>query len=435
MENILFLLIGLGIGIITTWIYLNFKHLKTQQEGQYDSSATKEKLHILSKNFDENKKVIDSQQERILQLTEKLAEERVRLVEKNKQLTENETKTHELSKRFSLQFELLAEKIFDEKSERFISHNKHEITQILSPLQDRLRDFERNVQQMYENEAKERFSLEKELKNLVELNYELSAEANKLTNALKGEAKIRGNWGEMILESVLERSGLILNQEFFVQKSFRDNQGRLFQPDVLVKYPGERYIVIDSKVSLIAYEEFCNASHAEAQKKAAQEHIRSIKMHINSLYSKNYQNLPELQSLDFVLMFIPIEAAYLTALQTDMDLWHYAYERRVLPVGPVNLVAMLKMISVLWQRELQNKNALEIAEKSGALYDKFVGLVEDLIEVGHKLEQAQTHYKGAMNKLHTGKGNLIKRAENLKELGAKTKKSLPNPLINRAKEE
>ncbi len=438
MEHSLYLVFGIVIGALLMWLYLNFMRLKAQQRDGNYRSQMQEKLNLLTTEFQESKKTTDNQRQKIIELTENLAEERAKFTELRHRLVEKEqdsdTKVQQLQKQFSYQFELLAEKIFDEKSERFIFQNKNELAQILNPLQDRLKDFETKVQSMYENEAKERFSLEKELKNLVELNYELSNEANKLTNALKGQAKMRGNWGEMVLESLLEQSGLTLNQEFFVQKSFRDTNGKLFQPDVLIRYPKNRYIVIDSKVSLVAYEEFCNSENAQVQKDAAKAHVRSLKMHINSLASKNYQNLPELNSLDFVLMFIPIESAYLTGLQTNKELWQYAYERKVLPVGPVNLIVVLKMISILWQHEMQNKNAREIAEKSGALYDKFVGLVADLIEVGHKMEQAQTQYRGAMNKLHTGKGNLIRRVENLKELGAKTKKSLPKSLVERAED-
>jgi DNA recombination protein RmuC len=290
------------------------------------------------------------------------------------------------------------------------------------------------VEETYDKESKQRFSLEREIKNLSDLNQQISKEANNLTNALKGQAKTRGNWGEIILETILEKSGLTRDREFFVQPSFTNDQGRRLQPDVVIAYPGERNVVIDSKVSLLAYERYASAETREEQELAAREHVASVKNHINDLSSKNYQDIYALKSLDFVMLFMPIEPAYMLAMQVEPNLWNQAYDRRVLLISPTNLIAALRMISNLWRVEYQNKNAMEIARQSGDLYDKFTGFLEDLQEIGTKLDATRKAYDSSVNKLTTGKGNLIRRAELIKALGAKTSKDIPKSLLEQSDE-
>ena len=248
---------------------------------------------------------------------------------------------------------------------------------------------------------------------------------------MKGESKSQGTWGEIILESILEKSGLVKDREYFIQESFRNEDEKRQQPDVILIYPGKRSIVIDSKVSLTAYERYVSGEDDKQKETDLKEHLLSVRKHIQELSSKNYQDMYQLNSLDFVMMFLPVEPAYLLAIQADSEIWQYAYDRRILLISPTNLIAALKLVVSLWRQEYQNKNALEIARRSGELYDKFVGLMEDLTDVGQKLKQTQKSYEASMNKLSLGKGNLVKRAQDLKELGIKTKKDLPQNVLDR----
>ncbi|NJM16420.1 MAG: DNA recombination protein RmuC [Bacteroidales bacterium] len=298
-----------------------------------------------------------------------------------------------------------------------------------------MKDFEKKVSDTYDKEAQQRFSLKEEVKRLAELNQQISKEAQNLTRALKGDSKARGNWGEVILEGILERSGLAKDREYFVQNSFTTEEGRRLQPDVIVQYPGERSMIIDSKVSLVAYERFVNAETEEDRDIFIKEHLQSIKNHILELSRKSYQDIYDIKTLDFVMMFLPVEPAYYLALQADTGLWNFAYEKRILLISPTNLIAALKLIESMWRQEYQSNNAREIAQKSGEMYDKFVGFVEDLIEVGKKLNATRDSYQLAMNKLHEGRGNLVKRAQDLKEMGIQSKKELPKGLVDRMCEE
>lgn len=350
-------------------------------------------------------------------------------------IREQKVELEALQEHFRSEFRNLANDILDEKTRKFTEQNTTRLDEILKPLGERIRDFEKKVDETYDRESKQRFSLEKEIRNLAELNTQISKEASNLTNALKGQAKTRGNWGEVILETILEKSGLTRDREFFIQQSFTNDQGRRMQPDVIVTYPGGRNVIIDSKVSLVAYENFASADNREEQEQAAREHLISVKNHINDLGSKNYQDLYDLQSLDFVMLFMPVEPAYLLAMQHDPNLWNYAYDRRILLISPTNLIAALRMIANLWRVEYQNKNVQEIARQSGELYDKFVGFLDDLKDIGSKIEASHRTFDAAMNKLSTGKGNLIRRVENLKTLGARTGKEIPKSMLERTNDD
>ena len=362
-----------------------------------------------------------------------------RLFTENKRLVEDlKTKQVEIEaseEKLRTAFKNLANEILEEKTQKFTEQNKAKLEEILKPLGEKIANFEKKVDETYHNESKERFSLVNEIKRLAELNQQISQEASNLTQALKGQAKTQGNWGEIILESILEKSGLVKDREYFVQQSFTNAEGKRLQPDVIVTYPGERSVIIDSKVSLNAYERFSSSEIKEEQDIALREHLQAIRNHINDLSSKNYQDLYQIKSLDFVMMFLPIEPAYMLAIQNDPNLWNFAYERRILLISPTNLIASLKMIANLWRVEYQNKNAIEIARQSGELFDKFKGFVDDLLDIGKKIEATKGSYDDAMNKLSSGKGNLIRRVEKLKELGVKSEKKLPQNLLDKAGED
>ncbi|MBN1199111.1 MAG: DNA recombination protein RmuC, partial [Bacteroidales bacterium] len=360
----------------------------------------------------------------ILEVSRKLAQKEAEIEALSEKFAGQKAEVEQLQEKFRIEFKNLANDILEEKTKKFTEQNSTRLDEILKPLGEKIRDFEKKVEETYDKESKERFSLGREIKNLAELNQQISKEATNLTNALKGQSKTQGNWGEIILESILEKSGLMRDREYVVQQSYVSEDGRRLQPDVVVNYPGDRHMVIDSKVSLTAYERFASADEKEAQESALRDHLLSVKNHVNELSAKNYQDLYQLKSLDFVMMFLPVEPAYLVAMQGDPGLWNYAYEKRVLLISPTNLIAALRMISNLWRVENQNKNAQEIARQSGELLDKLAGFVNDLTDIGSKLEATRRSYDAALNKLSTGKGNLVRRAEKIRELGAKPSKEL-----------
>lgn len=329
------------------------------------------------------------------------------------------------------QFAELAGRIFDEREQRFAESSQQRLGQLLDPLKERIQAFEKRVEDSYRQEARERFSLGKELERLQALNQRLGEEATNLTRALRGQ-KIQGNWGELVLERVLEHAGLEKGREYHTQVSLKSAEGERFQPDVLILLPGDKQVVVDAKVSLTAYQTLVSAED-EAQRSAAlKQHVQSLRNHLKGLSLKDYQRLEGLHSLDFVLLFVPIEAAFAAALQADPGLFQEAYERHIVIVSPTTLLATLRVIDSLWRQERQSQNAREIAERAGALYDKFVAFVADLDEMGSRLQQLDKAYASARNKLIEGRGNLVGRVENLKLLGARASKSLPADLLERA---
>ncbi len=340
-----------------------------------------------------------------------------------------------LREQFRLEFSELAQKILDENSKKFADSNEQRIRQILEPLKTNIVEFKQKVEETYDKESKERFSLGREVQRLIEMSAQVSQEANNLTTALKSNNKVQGNWGEMILESLLQNSGLTCGREYQVQEFIRDNagmivkdeNGRSLQPDVTIYYPDQRKVIIDSKVSLVAWEQCITCDDKNLQHQLLSDHIRSIRQHIDGLSRKNYPKYA--LALDYVLLFIPIEPAFLEAVKTDMSLWKYAYDKKILLVSPTNLFAVLKIISDLWKVEQQNLHAILIAEKAGALYDKFAGFVDNLEGVGKKLEDATQTYTEAFKQLSTGRGNIISRVQELKKMGANAGKSLPERLL------
>ncbi|MDO8696336.1 MAG: DNA recombination protein RmuC [Pseudomonas sp.] len=329
------------------------------------------------------------------------------------------------------QFAELAGKIFDEREQRFAQSSQERLGQLLDPLKERIQSFEKRVEESYQLEARERFSLSKELQRLQQLNQRLGDEATNLTRALKGQ-KIQGNWGELVLEQVLEHAGLTKGREYLTQVSLTSADGQRFQPDVIIQLPGDKQVVIDAKVSLTAYQAMIVSEDEAGRALALKQHVLSLRSHLKGLSLKDYQRLEGLHSLDFVLLFVPIEAAFAAALQADPGLFQEAYAQHIVIVSPTTLLATLRVIDSLWRQERQSLNAREIAERAGALYDKFVAFVVDLDELGSRVQQLDKAYAAARNKLVDGRGNLVARVENLKQLGARASKSLPAELLERA---
>ncbi|MBQ4805278.1 DNA recombination protein RmuC [Aquimarina sp. MMG015] len=355
----------------------------------------------------------------------------------NLQLKNQEQKEEvgKLQEKFTKEFENLANKILDEKSNKFTEQNKENIKNILNPLQEKINTFEKKVEQTHKESIDYHAALRQQILGLKDLNEQMSKEATNLTKALKGDSKMQGNWGELVLERVLEKSGLEKDREYFVQQSFTTTDGQRVLPDVVIHLPDNKKMVIDSKVTLTAYERYVNEEDENLRATYLKEHIISLKRHIDQLSEKNYQDLYDIESPDFVLLFVPIEPAFAIAINEDSKLYNQAFEKNIVIVTPSTLLATLRTIDTMWNNEKQQRNAIEIARQAGALYDKFEGLVKDLTGVGKKIDDAKKDYSSAMNKLVEGRGNLITSVEKLKKMGAKAKKSLPEAIIKRASED
>jgi len=330
-------------------------------------------------------------------------------------------------KKYTTEFENIANKILDEKTQKFTDQNKNNLEIILNPLKEKIKDFESKVEKAYKSESDERITLKAEIKNLIDLNKQVSEDANNLAKALKGDNKKQGNWGEVILEKVLERSGLVKGQEYLTQFSTNNSEGNRIQPDAVIKLPDDKHIIVDAKVSLIAYEACVNATTDEDRDKFTKEHLLSVRNHVKLLSGKDYQSSPDFNTPDFVLLFIPIESSFSVAVQADQELFSYAWDKKIVIVSPSTLLATLRTIASLWKQERQTKNVMEIARQGGELYDKFVGFLEDMQKIEKGIEMSGKAYQDAINKLNTGSGNLVRRIENIKKLGAKTNKEKQIP--------
>lgn len=348
--------------------------------------------------------------------------------------TEQKEEVSKLQEKFTKEFENLANKILDEKSLKFTEQNQKNIKNILNPLQEKIQLFEKKVEDSQKENISINSALREQLLNLQNQNIKISKEAENLTKALKGDSKMQGNWGELVLERVLEKSGLEKDREYSVQQSFTKKDGSRVLPDVVINLPDGKKMVIDSKVSLTDYERFVN-SDEDLQEKYLKDHINSLKKHVDQLSAKKYEDLYDMESPDFVLMFVPIETAFSSAINKDTSLYNNAFEKNIVIVTPSTLLATLRTIDSMWNNEKQQRNAIEIARQAGALYDKFEGFVSDLTKVGKKMDEAKTEYRGAMNKLVEGRGNIITSIEKLKKMGAKAKKSIPDSILKRAKED
>lgn len=365
-------------------------------------------------------------------LSSQIAELNTALESERSQTEEKLTLLKNAEEQLSNRFKTLASEILEDKTKRFTEQNQTNINQLLEPLKVKITEFQGKVQEVYVQEGKDRSALAEQVKQLMALNNQLSADAHNLTRALKGQAKTQGNWGELILERVLEASGLRRDHEYDVQESHTRADGTRAQPDVVVHLPEDRHLIVDAKVSLNAYEEYANAETDHQRDAAMKRHLDSVRTHIRELSEKNYQQLYGLQSLDFVLMFIPVEPAFMLAISHDSELWQDAWKKSVLLVSPSTLLFVVRTVAHLWRQEQQNRNAQEIASRGAELYDKLAGFVEDLDSLGTKLQQAQKAYDGAYNKFTGGRGNVIRQAEMLKELGVKPTKQLPQKLTDAA---
>lgn len=395
---------------------------KTSQINELKEKVVQqEALHEQKQKITETDKVKIAELQTLLEDERKLTHEKIALLEKAK---ENMTTA----------FENISTRIIEEKSKKFTEQNKQNIGEILNPLREQLGDFRKKIEDVYDKETRDRVSLFNEITSLKSLNEQMGKDAINLTRALKGESKTRGNWGEVILQRVLEDSGLKNGREYEAQESYRDKHGKLFYPDVVVHLPDNKDVVIDSKISLNAYEKFCSSEDSEEQKQALTEHLNAIRTHVSDLEDKNYDELVKINSLDMVLMFVPIEPALMLALEQDNNLYHDAFKRGIILVSPTTLHMTLRIIHNMWRYEYQNKNAQEIAKRAGDMYDKFVGFVDALEDVGDKLDKAQSAYQTAHNRLVDGKGNLVGRAEAIRKLGLQTNKKLDKAIVDRQSE-
>jgi len=457
MEIIIVLLIGLALGSLLSYFY--FK----QKNGGHSAAAYKEseiKLIQLQSQLDSSKELFSSQlndknvqleqckqevtalQNLLSQQERKLAQTEVTQTMLAQNNDRYKQEIEQLNERYQKEFELIANRILESKTEKFTALNKTNLREILDPLGKYIVEFKTKIEEVYNNESKERFSLGNEVKKLADLNLKMSEEAKNLTNALKGEAKTQGRWGEMILESILEKSGLVKGREYFMEHQLLDAQGKALisesegkkmRPDAVIKYPDERSVIIDSKVSLNAFTRYLATDEIEEQNKELKAHVDAIKTHISTLSERGYDDYQ--LALDFVMLFVPSEAAYVAALKAEPDLWNYAYDKRILLLSPTNLITSLKLIHDLWKREYQNKNAYEIAERGAKLHDKFVGFIENLEQVGSFLDKAKERYTDAHKQLTTGNDNIVKQIATIQKLGIKNKKNIPNHLMSDADSE
>jgi len=393
-----------------------------------DKSSLEKQIQVLN----QEKEIVRNEKEAInLQLTKKEVDFD-NLFERNK---EQKQEVEQLQEKFTKEFENLANKILDEKSNKFTEQNKENMKNILSPLQDKIQLFEKKVEDTHKESIDYHAALRQQILGLSEMNAQMSKETINLTKALKGDSKMQGNWGELVLERVLEKSGLEKDREYFVQQSHTTDDGNRVFPDVVINLPDGKKMIVDSKVTLTAYEKFINQDDETQKNQYLKEHVSAIKRHVEELGNKNYQDLYHIESPDFVLLFIPIEPAFALALNEDTTLYNRAFEKNIVIVTPSTLLATLRTIDSMWANQKQQDNALEIARQAGALYDKFEGFLSDLIKIGKKIDESKVEYSGAMNKLVEGNGNIIVSIEKLKKMGAKAKKSLPENIISRAEKQ
>ena len=426
MIEVVFLSIGLFTGCVLAWLYL-----RSKLEGE--RGKLEERNSLITKNYEDVSKKLE--EERLISRTTEMEMARLSADYENLQshLSEQKKEVEQLQEKFKTEFKNIANELLEDKSKKFTEQNKQNIDEILMPLKVRLKEFEDKVDKTHKESLEKNAGLIQQIINLKELNQQMSDEARNLTRALKGDTKAQGSWGEIILESILEKSGLVKGREYIIQQRFLTEEGRRVQPDVIIKLPQEKRIIIDSKVSLIDYEKFIAAEEELEKKRHLQSHVQSIRRHIKQLGDKNYQNIYD-TSPDFVLMFVPVEPAFGIALQTDNTLFQEALEKNIVVISPTTLLATLRTIASMWKQEYQNQNVKEIAKQAGALYDKFVGLLHDLEEVGKKIKSSQDAYSDAMTKL-TGQGSLLRRVERLKELGAETHKSIPQKWLDKTEDE
>lgn len=439
--DVLFLSVGVLLGLALGWFVAKSKFNKAET-GEVDANfvnelqtkvaiAEERTQNLLSEAEKTNQQLKNSREEN-QNIQNQLTRTETEYRNIQSRLEEQKKEVSELNEKFAAEFKNLANEIFEEKSKKFTDQNKTNIGELLNPLKERIGEFQKKVEDTNKESLERNASLVQQIKSLGDLNRQITKEAENLTKALKGDSKQQGNWGEVILERILEKSGLEKGREYETQVSETSEDGKVFRPDVVVRLPDSKNIIIDSKISLTAYERFSSLELEDEKIANLKLHINSIRAHVKGLSDKNYQNLYGIEGLDFVLLFIPIEPAFTLAVQHDPELFNDAYVKNIVIVSPSTLIATLRTISSIWKQEYQNKNALEIARQGGALYDKFVLFVEDLKNIGKHLESSQKVYRESMKKLYDGNGNLVKRAENIKKLGAKASKQIDQKLLDRS---
>ncbi len=442
-------LVALVVGFAAAWFIQAFRlrtpkglpaEERAELEGRLATAAQEtakleERSRLAEENLSAAKGELVALREENTGLHRKLAGADERIQSMDVRIEEQKREVAELQQKLTAEFESLATRVLDANSEKFAARNKESLDKLLVPLAEKITDFRARVDRTHDQSVKDRAELVAQLKTLGELNQKMSAEARNLTTALKGQTKTQGNWGELVLETVLEKSGLEEGREYRTQASFTSEEGRRQQPDVLINLPEGKHLVIDAKVSLVAYERCVNEDDDAKRELALREHIQSVKNHVLELSKKRYDALYEIESPDFTLMFIPIEPAFVMAIQADDTLFDYAFRQNVVIVTPSTLLATLRTVANIWRQEKQTRNAIDIAEKSGALYDKFVGFFDDMQKIGEQIGRSQLAYDAAMSKLSSGRGNLVNQVQRLKDLGAKAKKALPSDVVESAAEE
>lgn len=439
--NIVFLAAGIIIGCAIAFFYAKSKFklpgnvtLDSFNSLDRQKSILEESMRKATEDLIKADVIVADERKKNSLLTADVSRLQTELKNMDANIQNNKNELDELQKKFKTEFENLANKILEEKTKTFTETNRTNLDVILNPLKEKIKDFEEKVQKAYDTESKERFSLQNEIKNLLTMNKQLSEEANNLATALKGDNKKSGNWGEMVLEKILEASGLIKNQEYRAQVVAENADGEKIKPDFIVYLPDEKHLIVDSKVSLLSYANYTASQTDEDRARFSKQHVDSVRSHIKLLGEKNYYSAKGFNTPDFVLLFMPIESAFSLALQGDNEMYNYAWDRKIVIVSPTTLLATLRTIASIWKQERQNKYALQIAEEGGKMYDKLVSFLDDLICIGKKMDEAKVNYGEAMKKLYDGSGNLIGRANKMKELGAKATKNIPQPLIDRANE-
>lgn len=431
--EILYLVIGLLIGSVLTWLLVKNRYAKDSGI----SLETIEKNYIQKSLFDQIQSQSREQDETIIALTRQVAQLQGKETALQDKIDNHQKELQEIREQMHREFELLSNRIFEEKSNKLLELSEKKVADILNPLKERIQEFEKKVQDTYNQETRERASLKKELETIVKLNQQVSEDTIRLANALKGDKKFQGNWGEIQLELILTRAGLEKDIHFRKQESLRDESGNIQRPDYILNLPENKNLVLDSKVSLVAYEQFFNEEDEAIKQNYLKLHIQNLNRHIADLGNKNYQSLYGINPPDYVLMFVPIEPALYLALREENRLFERALEKNIVLVSTSTLLATLRTISYIWKQDNQRKNVVEIAKESGALYDKFVGFMDDLVNLGRKLDGAKSDYSEAMNKLFESKqkgSTIIGRIERIKKLGADTTKSLPQNILDRIDE-
>jgi len=429
--EIIALLVGIGGGAVASWLILKYKHAA---EGQAHTSVVlveQEKNKALQNQVAELRQELDRERRKALEVSQALASVEADYRNLQEKLQDQKKEVELLNEKFSIQFKNLANEIFEDKSKKFTDQNKSNIFDLLKPLGEKIVQFEKKVDETHRDTITRNSALREQLENLQKLNVQMTREAENLTRALRGDTKAQGAWGEFILESILEKSGLEKDREYFVQESFTTAEGRL-RPDVVIRLPEGKHVIVDSKVSLTAYNNFVNAEADQDKVIYLKSHLISIRQHMKLLGDKNYQRNITDNSPDFVIMFIPIEPAYILAIQSEKTLYEEALERRIVFVSPTLLIPSLQLIKNTWKQEYQNRNTAEIVRQATGLYEKFKGFTEDLIEIGSSLRKTQLSYENAMTKLTSGTGNLVRRVEEFKKLGISPTKNVDQRLIDRA---